>query len=244
VGPLISAIAADIRWVDNDECTRQFESINRQAYVLAQEFGRRWGSKAVQRVYGNQRVADLTVLREAGTPPTRYDRDEEAILLPVGDTLVSLHDYLSFEVRLFHEYTSHVFTSVDDSRRTYSDGYLFWLQRLAYPHITSVPMLPMLVNRHWTSQQVAHHGASGERDLACYCAEFFHGQCGTQGRFPSLLLDIGIQQDAALVSFEYLAASDLSPKTIQKHLDNMWALGGEFIRDLNDDPPLYHHGHW
>ena len=37
---------------------------------------------------------------------------------------------------------------------------------------------------------------------------------------------------------EYLAASDLSPKTIQKHVDNMWALGGEFIRDLNDDPPL------
>src|SRR5215217_7353335 len=37
---------------------------------------------------------------------------------------------------------------------------------------------------------------------------------------------------------EYLAASDLSPKTIQKHVDNMWLLGGEFIRDLNDDPPL------
>ena len=37
---------------------------------------------------------------------------------------------------------------------------------------------------------------------------------------------------------EYLAASDLSPKTIQKHVDNMWALGGEFIRDLNYDPPL------
>ena len=34
---------------------------------------------------------------------------------------------------------------------------------------------------------------------------------------------------------EYLAASDLSPKTIQKHVDNMWALGGEFIRDLNYD---------
>jgi hypothetical protein len=34
---------------------------------------------------------------------------------------------------------------------------------------------------------------------------------------------------------EYLAASDLSPKTIQKHVDNMWALGGEFIRDLNDN---------
>jgi hypothetical protein len=26
-----------------------------------------------------------------------------------------------------------------------------------------------------------------------------------------------------------LAASDLSPKTIQKHVDNLWALGGEII---------------
>src|SRR5450756_412599 len=30
---------------------------------------------------------------------------------------------------------------------------------------------------------------------------------------------------------EQLAASDLSPKTNQKNVDNMWALGGEFIRD-------------
>jgi hypothetical protein len=37
---------------------------------------------------------------------------------------------------------------------------------------------------------------------------------------------------------EHLAASELTPKTIQKHVDNMWALGGEFIRDLNYDPPL------
>ena len=37
---------------------------------------------------------------------------------------------------------------------------------------------------------------------------------------------------------EYLAASNLSPKTIQKHVDNMWVLGGEFIRDLHNEPPL------
>ncbi len=35
-----------------------------------------------------------------------------------------------------------------------------------------------------------------------------------------------------------LAASDLSPKTIQKHLDNLWALGGEIIRNLNETPSL------
>jgi hypothetical protein len=35
-----------------------------------------------------------------------------------------------------------------------------------------------------------------------------------------------------------LVASDLSPKTIQKHVDNLWALGGEIIRDLHEDPSL------
>ncbi len=34
-----------------------------------------------------------------------------------------------------------------------------------------------------------------------------------------------------------LAASPLSPKTIRQHVDNLWRLGGEIIRDLNDDPP-------
>ena len=37
---------------------------------------------------------------------------------------------------------------------------------------------------------------------------------------------------------EHLAASDLSPNTIQKHVDNMWALGGEFIRELHSDSSL------
>ena len=33
-------------------------------------------------------------------------------------------------------------------------------------------------------------------------------------------------------------ASELSPKSIQKHVDNVWALGGEIIRDLNENPSL------
>jgi len=37
---------------------------------------------------------------------------------------------------------------------------------------------------------------------------------------------------------EQLVVSDLSPKTIQKHVDNLWALGGEIIRDLHNDPSL------
>ena len=37
---------------------------------------------------------------------------------------------------------------------------------------------------------------------------------------------------------EHLAMSNLSPKTIQKHVDNMWVLGGEFITELNYTPSL------
>ena len=37
---------------------------------------------------------------------------------------------------------------------------------------------------------------------------------------------------------EHLVGSDLSPKTIQRHVDNLWLLGGEIIRDLNQDPSL------
>jgi len=35
---------------------------------------------------------------------------------------------------------------------------------------------------------------------------------------------------------EHLASSSLSPKTIRRHVHNLWLLGGEIIRDLNYDP--------
>jgi hypothetical protein len=38
---------------------------------------------------------------------------------------------------------------------------------------------------------------------------------------------------------EHLVRStDLSPKTIQRHVDHLWVLGGEIIRDLREDPSL------
>jgi hypothetical protein len=37
---------------------------------------------------------------------------------------------------------------------------------------------------------------------------------------------------------EHLASSSLSPKTIRRHVDNLWMLGGEIIRDLNYTPSL------
>lgn len=37
---------------------------------------------------------------------------------------------------------------------------------------------------------------------------------------------------------KHLAASGLSAKTIRRHVDNLWAVGGEIIRDLHYDPSL------
>jgi hypothetical protein len=37
---------------------------------------------------------------------------------------------------------------------------------------------------------------------------------------------------------EHLASQTLSPKTIRRHVDNVWLLGGEIIRDLHYDPSL------
>ena len=37
---------------------------------------------------------------------------------------------------------------------------------------------------------------------------------------------------------EHLIGLNLAGKTIRKHVDNLWILGGEIIRDLNETPPL------
>ena len=36
----------------------------------------------------------------------------------------------------------------------------------------------------------------------------------------------------------HLTGSGLTKKTVQKHIDNLWVLGGEIIRDLQDTPKL------
>jgi hypothetical protein len=37
---------------------------------------------------------------------------------------------------------------------------------------------------------------------------------------------------------EHLATTGLSAKTIRRHVDNLWSVGGEIIRDLHYDPSL------
>jgi hypothetical protein len=58
---------------------------------------------------------------------------------------------------------------------------------------------------------------------------------------------MGLEKDlppgeALIVCFrpfiEHLASTGLSQKTIRQHVDNLWTLGGEIIRDLHYDPSL------
>jgi hypothetical protein len=50
---------------------------------------------------------------------------------------------------------------------------------------------------------------------------------------------MGMEKDLPPGPFiEHLASSSLSPKTIRRHVGNLWLLGGEIIRDLNYDPSL------
>ena len=52
-------------------------------------------------------------------------------------------------------------------------------------------------------------------------------------------LPVGERLLACLRPFlDHLASSPLSPKTIRRHVDNLWLLGGEVIRDLHEDPAL------
>jgi hypothetical protein len=37
---------------------------------------------------------------------------------------------------------------------------------------------------------------------------------------------------------EQLASCGLSRRTVRRHVDNLWRLGGEIIRDLHEDPSL------
>jgi hypothetical protein len=82
-----------------------------------------------------------------------------------------------------------------------------------------------------------NRAAAPSHDLKHYCRDLNGWPRSWMGLEKDLLP--GEQLVALFRPFlEHLTASDLSPKTIQKHVDNMWAPGGEFIRDLHNDPAL------
>jgi hypothetical protein len=85
------------------------------------------------------------------------------------------------------------------------------------------------VNRDATSAPSSHASA--------YCRDLDNwprSWMGLEKDLPS-----GEELVACLRPFiEHLASSSLSPKTIRRHVNNLWMLGGEIIRDLNYTPSL------
>src|SRR3984893_18135253 len=78
---------------------------------------------------------------------------------------------------------------------------------------------------------------AARHDLEHYCRDLNswpHSWMGLEADLPP-----GEQLLALFRPFlEHLEASDLSPQKSEEHVGNLWALGGEFIRDLHSDSSL------
>jgi hypothetical protein len=78
---------------------------------------------------------------------------------------------------------------------------------------------------------------SSSSDASAYCRDLDNWPRSWMGLEKDL--PPGEQLVACFRPFiEHLVCSSLSPKTIRRHVDNLWLLGGEIIRDLNYDPSL------
>jgi hypothetical protein len=74
-------------------------------------------------------------------------------------------------------------------------------------------------------------------DVSPYCRDLHNWPRSWMGIDKDLLP--GEQLLACFRPFiQHLASSGLSPKTIRTHVDNLWSLGGEIIRDLHYNPSL------
>jgi hypothetical protein len=84
---------------------------------------------------------------------------------------------------------------------------------------------------------VNHSAAAAPLDLSAYCRdldEWPRSWMGFEKDLPP-----GERMVAYFRPFlEHLVRLQLSRKTIRKHVDSLWILGGEIIRDLNETPSL------
>lgn len=94
-----------------------------------------------------------------------------------------------------------------------------------------------MAKKKTTPSTIANDIRATHPDLASYGAdlvEWPNSWMGVEKDIPP-----GEQLIACFRPFlEQLVSSDLSRKTIRKHIGNLWVLGGELVRDMNETPKL------
>ena len=79
--------------------------------------------------------------------------------------------------------------------------------------------------------------ASADDELAAYCPDL--DQWPTSWMYEEVDLPPGRQMvDCFRLFLRHLLSLKLSRKTLHKHRDNLWLLGGQLIRDLHEAPRL------
>jgi hypothetical protein len=79
--------------------------------------------------------------------------------------------------------------------------------------------------------------SASSSDASAYCRDLDHWPRSWMGLEKDL--PPGEELVACFRPFlEHLASSTPAPTTMRRHVDNLWLLGGEIIRDLNYDPSL------
>jgi hypothetical protein len=77
--------------------------------------------------------------------------------------------------------------------------------------------------------------SASSSDASAYCRDLDNWPRSWMGLEKDL--PPGEELVACLRPFiKHLASSSLSPKSIRRHVDNLWLLGGEIIRELNYTP--------
>jgi hypothetical protein len=80
-------------------------------------------------------------------------------------------------------------------------------------------------------------GTFGDAPLAAYCPDL--EQCPASWIYEARDLLPSQQMVECFKPFlRHLLSSNLSAKTLRKHRDNLWLLGGEIISDLHESPKL------
>lgn len=95
----------------------------------------------------------------------------------------------------------------------------------------------MMANVKSKSPRVARTASPAPAGACAYCRDLDRWPRSWMGREEDLPPGEGLVQ-CFRPFIEYLASAGFSAQTVRRHVDNLWSLGGEIIRDLHYDPTL------